>query len=1113
MSALQAWLDQHGFGKYAELFAKNDIGLDVLPDLTDADLEKLGVSLGDRRRILKAAASLEVAARSSEPAATPRADTREAERRQLTVMFCDLVGSTELSTKLDAEDFREVIKEFQEACAEVVARFDGHVAKYLGDGLLVYFGYPLAHEDDAERAVHTGLGIVEAMTALEPRRGIFLATRIGIATGRVVAGDLVGERISDERAVLGDIPNLAARLQGIAEPNCVMVSDTTRRLAGGVFAYNDLGLRHLKGIAEPVQVWRAVSERALESRFEAHHGQLTEFVGREHEIGLLLDRWEQAKGGEGQVVLLSGEAGIGKSRIAQMLHRRLEGEPHTRLRYQCSPHHTNSALHPVIRQFEFAARFTPDDTAERRLDKLEALLGQSTEGMAEAMPLFAALLSIPTDDRYPVLDTTPQQQKEKTLTALTDQLVGLSAEEAVLFVFEDAHWIDPTTEELMELIVERVRDLPVLVVMTYRPDYSPPWQADSHVTALTLNRLTGRQSAAMVAAVTSGRALPAEVLDRIVVKSDGVPLFVEELTKSVLEADFLTEGADGYELIGSLPELAIPATVQDALTARLDRLGTVKETAQIGAAIGREFSHELMAAVTPLPENELQGALDRLFQSGLIFRRGSPANPTYIFKHALVQDAAYHSLLKNKRQEIHRNIAQTLEERFPQTTETQPELLAHHFTEAGLVERAIAYWHRAGRRATGRSANREAVGHLTKGLDILRKTPATPGRTRQELALQIALGAPLQALKGQAAPEAAEAFRRARELCEQLGDTRQLSTVLHGLHAFHIVRGELPAAMDLAEECYRIARHEEDGALLAAAHFVLGCVSFHIAKLTSARDNFAKAVNLYDPSPRAPRVLPAGVDLGVFGKSYLSHAVWYLGYPDRAVEWGRAAAADAAECSHFFSQAVAAAYAAMLMQLLGEARAAKQQADVAIALCTEHKFAYYLAWARVIRGWALAREGRDDEGIMEMREGLAALRATGAGLRRPYHLGILAETLGAAGQIEEASDLVASALAVAAEHGEQFFSAELHRIEGELLGQRSRPEASESSFSQAIAIARSQKARSTELRAATGLARLWHDRGRAGEARDLLAPVYGWFTEGFDRPDLRDAKALLDELA
>ncbi len=1113
MRALRAWLDEHGVGKYAELFAENDIGLDVLPDLNDADLEKLGVSLGDRRRILKAAASLEIAARSSDPAATPRADPREAERRQLTVMFCDLVGSTELATKLDAEDFRDVIKAFHEACAEVVARFDGYLAKYLGDGLLVYFGYPLAHEDDAERAVHSGLGIVKALSALEPRPGIVLAARIGVATGHVVAGDLVGERISDERAVLGAIPNLAARLQGAAEPNSVMVSDTTRQLAGGVFAYQDLGVEQLKGIAEPVQLWRVDSERALESRFEAQHGLLTEFVGREHEIGLLLDRWAQAKAGEGQVVLLSGEAGIGKSRIAQMLHRRLEGEPFAQLRYQCSPHHTNSALHPVIRQLELAAGFAPDDTAEQRLDKLAALLGQSIEALDEAMPLFAALLSIPIDDRYPVLDTPPQQQKEKTLTALAEHLVGLGAKESVFVLFEDAQWIDPTTEELIELIVERVRDLPILVVVTYRSDYSPPWQVDSHVTALTLNRLTGRQSAAIVAALTSGRALPAEVLDRIVARSDGVPLFVEELTKSVLEADDLTAHADTYELTTPLPELAIPASVQDALTARLDRLASAKETAQTAAAIGREFSHELLAAVTPLPQKDLRAALDRLFQSGLIFRRGSPSNPTYFFKHALVRDAAYHSVLKSKRQEIHRNIAETLENRFPQTSETQPELTAHHFTEAGLAERAIAYWHQAGRRASGRSANREAVGHLTKGLEVLRKIPATPDRTRQELALQIALGGPLQALKGQAASETAEAFRRARALCEQLGDSEQLPAVLHGLHAFHIVRGELRAAMDLAEECYHIARQEEDGAQIAATHFELGCVAFHLAKLTSARDHFEKAVHLHDPTPGAPGVLPAGVDLGVFGKSYLSHVLWYLGYPDQAVEWSQAAAADAAERTHYFSQALSAAYAAMLMQFLGDAQAAKQQAEAAITLCTEHKFPYYLAWARLIRGWALARQGGENEGIKEMREGLAALRATDAGLRRPYYLGILAETLGAVGQIEEASDLVASALAVTAEHGEQFFKAELCRIEGELEARRFRPEASESAFSQAIAIARDQKARCTELRAATGLARLWHDRGRAREAHDLLAPVYGWFTEGFERPDLSDAKTLLDELA
>jgi class 3 adenylate cyclase/predicted ATPase len=1113
MSVFRAWLDQHGVGKYAELFAENDIGLDVLPDLTDADLEKLGVSLGDRRRILKAAASREISAIASAPAATPRADTREAERRQLTVMFCDLVGSTELSTKLDAEDFRDVIKAFQDACTEVVARSDGHVAKSLGDGLLVYFGYPLAHEDDAARAVHAGLGIVEAVTALEPRPGVFLATRIGIATGPVVAGDLVGERISDERAVLGDIPNLAARLQGAAEPNCVMVSDTTRRLTGAMFAYSDLGHRRLKGIAEPVPLCRAVSERALESRFEAHHELLTEFVGRQHEFGLLLDRWERAKGREGQVVLLSGEAGIGKSRIAHMLHRRLEGEPYLDLRYQCSPRHTNSALHPVIRQLELAASFMPDDTAEQRLDKLEALLGQSNGDIVEAMPLFAALLSVPIGDRYPVLDATPQQQMEKTLTALTERLVGLSAKETVLLLFEDAHWIDPTTEELMELIVERVRDLPVLVVMTYRPDFSPPWQTDSHVTALTLNRLTSRQSAAMVAAVTSGRALPAQVLDRIVAKSDGVPLFVEELTRSVLEADFLTEGADGYVLTASLPELAIPATVQDALTARLDRLETAKETAQIGAAIGREFSHELMAAVTPLPETELQAALDRLFQSGLIFRRGSPPNPTYIFKHALVRDAAYHSLLRSKCQQTHRKIAQALEGRFPQAAETQPELVAHHFTEAGLADQAVSYWYRAGRRAAGRSANREAVGHLTKGLDVLQKTSDTPDRRRQELALRMALGPPLQAVKGQAAQETAEAFRRARELCEQLGEVTQLSTALHGLHACHIVRGELRPAMDLAEECYRIARHEEDGALLAAALFELGCVEFHFAKLTSAREHFEKAVQYHDPSPSAPSVLPAGVDLGVFAKCYLSHVVWFLGYPQRAVELSRAAASDAAGSAHVFSEALAAAYTAMLMQFLGDASAAKQQAEAAIALCREHKFPYYLAWARMIRGWALARERQEGEGIMEMREGLAALLATDAGLRRPYYLGILAETLGAAGQIDEACDLAASAFAAAAEHGEQFFSAELHRIEGELLAARSEPEASESAFSRALAIARAQKARAIELRAATGLARLWHDLGRTEEARDLLPPVYGWFTEGFDRLDMKNAKALLDKLA
>jgi predicted ATPase len=646
-------------------------------------------------------------------------------------------------------------------------------------------------------------------------------------------------------------------------------------------------------------------------------------------------------------------------------------------------------------------------------------------------------------------------------------------------------------------------------VITFRSNFSPPWRSEGHVTTLTLNRLTRSQSAALVAAVAEHRAMPVEVVDGIVARSDGVPLFVEELTKSLLEAQALdTEAGHQHR-----PMLAIPATVQDALTARLDRLAAVKEMAQIAATIGREFSYELMAAVTGLAEGDLQNVLDRLVQSGLIFRRGAPPNASFVFKHALVQDAAYQSLLKRKRQEIHGAIAKTLEERFQATADIEPELVAHHLTEAGLPERAVEHWLRAGRRAAERSANREAVGHLTKGLAILSSTPARSERARQELALQLALGAPLQALKGQAAPETAEVFRRARRLCGQLGETRQLSAILHGLHAFHIVRGELQPALEFAEACDKIARSQDDSALRAGAHFVLGCVAFHRATLTSARDHFERAVQLYDPSPNAPRVLPAGIDLGVFGKSYLSHVAWYLGDPDRAVAWGEAAAADAAERSHVFSRAVAAAYAAMLMQFVGDARGAMRQADRAIAVCAEHKFAYYLAWATLIKGWALAKEGSENEGIAGMREGLAALRATGAGLRQCYYLGILAETLGEAGGRDEALDLIATAHEVAAEHGEQFYSAELCRIEGTLSGRGAEKEKSEALLKRAIELARSQKARALELRSAIELARLWCDRGRTREACDLLDPIYDSYAEGFDLPDLRNAKVLLDALS
>ena len=1045
----------------------------------------------------------------------------DAERRQLTVLFCDLVDSTRLANQLDPEELREVVRAYQEACAKVIARYEGHIAQYLGDGLLVYFGYPLAHEDDAQRAVRAGLGMVEALgqlnTRLTQEHGVHLAVRLGIHTGLVVVGEM-GGGTRQEQLALGETPNLAARLQGIAMPNTMVISAATYQLLGGFFACQSLGTPLLRGFAQPLEVYQVLYESMARSRLEAAGSTgLTPLVGREQEVALLLERWAQVKDGLGQVVLLSGEAGIGKSRLVQGLTAHVAAEPQAWLTpCQCSPYYQNTALYPLIDLLErVVLRIAREESPPQKLSKLEGFVVQYGLPLAEVVPLFAALLSLPLTADYAPLTMSPEQQKQQTLQALLTILLRRAAQQPLLFVMEDLHWVDPSTLELLSLLVDQGPTARILVLLTFRPDFPPPWTGCSHLTQVTLPRLLRRQAAEMTGQVAHRKALPPEVVEQVVAKTDGVPLFVEELTKMVLESGLLQECEERYELTGPLPPLAIPATLHDSLMARLDRLATVKSLAQLGATLGREFSYSLLQAVSPWGEGTLQRGLQQLVEAEFLYQQGLPPQATYVFKHALIQEAAYQSLLRSTRQRHHQHIAQVLEAQFPELCETQPELLAHHYTEAGLIAQAVPYWQRAGQRAVQRFAHREAIGHLTKGLELLKGLPETPAHTQQELDLQTALAPAWMAAKGYAAPEVEQAYGRARELCRQLGETSRLFSVLRGLGAFYFVRGKYQTARELGEELLSLAQSPHDPARLLGAHQVLGIASFWLGEFASARGHLEQTIALYNPQQHRSPASRSGQDPGVLCRAYSAWALGLLGYPDQALERIHEAVTMGRDLSHPHSLVFALYLVASLHQLRRDVQATHEWAEATLALSREQLFPYWSAVGRITRGWALANRGQGAEGIEEIRQGLAAYQATGAELGRPWFLALLAEAYGKAGRAEEGLHVVAEALVVAAKTGEGFFEAEQYRLQGELLLARSveKQTVAESCFHQALDSARRQQAKWLELRTAVSLSHLWQQQGKLVEARALLAPIYGWFTEGFDTVDLQEAKALLGTLS
>jgi predicted ATPase/class 3 adenylate cyclase len=1039
----------------------------------------------------------------------------DAERRQLTVLFCDLVDSTRLATHLDPEDLHQVVRAYQETCAEVIQRFEGSIAQYLGDGLLVYFGYPHAHEDDAPRAVRTGLGMITAMGALNTRVqqawGVTLAVRVGIHTGLVVVGD-VGSGDRHERLALGETPNVAARLQGLAAPDTVVISAATQRLVQGLFVCQAQGTPALKGLTQPLAVYRVLGASGAQSRFEvAVTTGLTPLVGREEELGLLWRRWEQARDGHGQVVLLSGEAGIGKSRLVQELRERVGRDGVTWMTFSGSPSAQQSALYPVLVHLQRLLHWHRDDAPEEKRAKLERMLATYRFPQQDTVPLLATLLSLPPLAHDPPLTLMPQQQRQRTLNALVAWVLEDAERQPVLMVWEDLHWADPSSLELLGLCMDQVPTARLLLVLTCRPEFHPPWPPWPQLTQLTLNRFFRQQSAEMVVRVAGGKALPAAVLQQIVAQTDGVPLFVEELTKTVLESDLLQGHEEHYELMGPLPPLAIPTTLHDALMARLDRLATVKVVAQLGATLGRTFPYELLQAVSPLDELELWRSLGQLVQAEVLYQRGELPHATYTFKHALLQEAAYQSLLRSTRRQYHQRIAQVLTERFPETVVTQPELLAYHYTEADLVEQAVEYWYKAGQRAHERSAHVEAVGHLRKGLELLQTLPDTLERRQQELDVQVTLGAALAITKGFAAPDAGAAYHRARELCQQVGETPQFFPVLQGLVIFYNNRGEYQTARELGEQLLSLAQRVHDPVDLANAHIMLGYTLDFLSERDAARMHLEQGVAFYNTQQHRSHSFLLSTHAWVFGLCRLAQVLLFLGYPDQALQRSREALALARELAHPFSLVTALNVAALAHMRRREGQSTYEQAEAALVLAREHGFAFRVAQVTALRGWALVEQGQGEDGIAQIRQALAALGATEA--RRIFELGLLAQACGSVGETEEGLRVVAEALAISDRSAGE--GAGCYRLKGELLLTRSSEHhaEAESCFRQALEIARRQRAKSLELRTAMSLSRLWQHQGKRAEARELLAPIYDWFTEGFDTADLQEAKALLKALA
>jgi class 3 adenylate cyclase/predicted ATPase len=1105
------WLGRQGLGQYAQTFAENHIDYSVLPDLTEVDLEKLGISLGHRKKLLRAidavwgtrqARDTTKVARTGAEATSP-VQHREAEFRQITVMFCDLVGSTQLSEKLDPEDLQRIIDSYRRECSTAIRRYGGEVARYLGDGVLAFFGWPYAHEDDAPRAVHAALEIVSVVTKIS--ESVTLACRVGVCSGPVVVGEIRNSTASWSMDAVGETPNIAARLQTLAEPDTVLISESTRRLVSATFDLQSLGPQALKGITEPVRAYRVLAAKSAGSRFEAAHaGTLTPLVGRSSELRLLLDRWEKVKEGDGQVILLSGIPGVGKSRLLHELKSHVEEEPHILLHHQCSPYHNQSAFHPVIEQIEQAAHLIAREADADKITKLQAYLPRSTNSSIEPLLLIANLLSISTENQQHLSELTPQQIKNRTISTLVEMLLAFSVQRPTLCIFEDAHWLDASTLELLELMISRIAHARVLLIVSSRPEFRPTWLAHANVSTHSLTRLSQAEVRTMIRDLLRGGNMPQKLVDQIIEKADGVPLFIEELTSSTLSAP-LRETLGHTEQPASL---RVPETLSDALMERLDRAAPSRRVAQIAAVIGREFSDDLLSAAARIDEEDMQSALSLLEQADIIYRVGISPFVRFAFKHVLLRDAIYDSLLKSKRQQIHADIAAILVHDFPKLVENQPEVLALHYQEASNHQMAIRYWFESGQRALAHSANVEAIANFRKALQLLNALPETPERIKQEIDIQLALGIPLIAVRGYTAAETREAFSRARTLCLRLGDIPEYFQALFGLWGNHWMCGKNDEALRMADEFLSRSRALSDPVLLMVANRVMGSTLLTLGDFQSSASHFEETIrlstgreerplyNLYMVGPRAASLL------------LLSWDLWILGYPDQALSRVSEALASGKDLGHPYTVAFAHYMTSVVHLLRGDAAHALESAERSFEMSQEQRFSLYAILSRISRGRAIGELGRLGEARVELTQGIDEARRNGVGFMLPMMDSWLADVHTKTGENEYALSFVERALTNIGDVTGRSWEAELHRQRAQILLalDPSKLREAESHLQKSIEVARGQSAKSLELRAATNLAELWRAQGRPDEARALLEPICHWFNEGAETADLKQAR-------